>query len=692
MYTKKRIFILTIILIAISILLSFSFANSKLKVGYDDEYPLGFKDVNGIPSGYVVEIFNKFAEKENYEIEYIYGTWSENLTKLKNDEIDVILNILKSEKRDEIFDFNENPLVIFWGKISVNSNYKVESILDLDGLKVGYMKGDYYAVEEAGIIEKAKEFELNIEFVSYDTYKDIFKAIEKNEVNAGVTNNGAANQIYDYKFIKETPINFAANGVKIATLNGENNDVLKKMDNYIEEIRNDKSSYYYERHDFWFNETLKNKYEMFYYEFKHEILWSIFLIILIIFYSRIRVYFKTKELKNGNGDLEKANYEIIKKYNEIKFAYKEVDVLVNRFEKLMNFISESMKSSNDKSEKVFLKELLKEAFDLVKEADYGFVFSYNKENELEVVDAINFKKINLVGIKRKELIRMPGSVTVIDDFITKLINNVERASSKEQIIEKMDISKESMVFIFQKKHKIFGGILLEIKKDSKKLFTEESKRIMIALKNIAESHLLNESYYEINEVFQKEIVFSMIEMLEIHDIYTKGHSENVANYSRDLAKYIGLSDKKVNEIYWAGLVHDTGKVLIDKSIINKKGKLTNEEYEIIKKHPEFGYKALNESEATKDMAKYVLYHHERIDGKGYPKGLKGEEIPFESKIIAIADSFDAMTSERTYKEIYSNEKALEEIKNNLGLQFDREMGLKFIEMLEKNQKTSDVKI
>ncbi len=319
----------------------------------------------------------------------------------------------------------------------------------------------------------------------------------------------------------------------------------------------------------------------------------------------------------------------------------------------------------------------------MKEADYGFVFNYNEEDELRIVDAINFKKINLVGIKRKELMMFNESVVVVDDFITKIINKLERTTSKEQIIKEMDISKESMVFIFQKKQKTFGGILLEIKKDSKESFTDESKRIMVALKNIAESHLLNESYYEVNEIFQREIVFSMIEMLEIHDIYTKGHSENVANYSRDLAEYIGLSDKKVNEIYWAGLVHDTGKVLIDKSIINKKGKLTKEEYEIMKKHPMFGYKALNESEVTKDIAKYVLYHHERIDGDGYPEGLKGEEIPIESRIIAIADSFDAMTAERNYKKNISKEDALKEIMMNLNTQFDNDLGLKFIEMMER---------
>ncbi|MDM8534214.1 HD-GYP domain-containing protein [Clostridiaceae bacterium HSG29] len=247
----------------------------------------------------------------------------------------------------------------------------------------------------------------------------------------------------------------------------------------------------------------------------------------------------------------------------------------------------------------------------------------------------------------------------------------------------MEVSKESFIIVFRKENIIIGGILLEIKMNSKKSFTKESERLMFALKNIAESYLLNESYYKINEIFKNEIVYSMIQMVEIHDIYTKGHSESVANYSKDLAEYIGMSDEKVNEIYWAGIVHDVGKILIDRSIINKEGRLTDKEYEIMKKHPEFGYQALSKSKLTKNVANYVLYHHERIDGKGYPEGLKGDEIPIESKIISIADSYDAMISERTYKKKMSKEKALKEIKNNLNLQFDVELGLKFIEMMEK---------
>jgi putative nucleotidyltransferase with HDIG domain len=330
-----------------------------------------------------------------------------------------------------------------------------------------------------------------------------------------------------------------------------------------------------------------------------------------------------------------------------------------------------------------LSELLKEAMDLVKEADYGIVYNFNENDELIVIDAVNIKRPDFRGIKKSELINVNESVVIIKDFRTKLIIQLENNDNIYEIAKQIDISKESLLLILEKKHKVFGGIFLEIKKDSKKLFAEDSKRIMIVLKNIAESYFINGSYHEADEVFKKEIIFSMVKMVEIHDEYTKGHSETVANYSKRLARYIGMSNEKVNEIYYAGLVHDIGKILVSKNIINKEGKLTIEEYEEIKKHPIFGYKSLNKSKVTKDIAKYVLYHHERIDGDGYPEGLKGEEIPIESRIIAIADSFDAMISKRTYKKNMSKEEALKEIMINLNTQFDNDLGLKFIEMMER---------
>lgn len=157
------------------------------------------------------------------------------------------------------------------------------------------------------------------------------------------------------------------------------------------------------------------------------------------------------------------------------------------------------------------------------------------------------------------------------------------------------------------------------------------------------------------------------------------HSHRVSILCKDMGEALGLPEHEVKELKTVGLLHDIGKVAIEENILNKPGKLTDEEWQEIKRHPEIGYRILNTVDDMAEMAEYVLAHHERWDGKGYPKGLKGKEIPLQSRIIAIADSYDAMTSERSYRSALSEEVAIGELKLNAGTQFDPELIDVFIE-------------
>lgn len=150
----------------------------------------------------------------------------------------------------------------------------------------------------------------------------------------------------------------------------------------------------------------------------------------------------------------------------------------------------------------------------------------------------------------------------------------------------------------------------------------------------------------------------------------EAHSQRVSQYSYDLAKALNLSDKEADEMKMAGLLHDIGKVAISDQVINKKGKLTDLEYEEMKRHSEKGFSILSSMKDMEVIAGYIRHHHERWDGFGYPHGLKGEDIPVHSRIITIADSFDAMISERCYKEALTTSEAIKELIINMGKQFD----------------------
>lgn len=168
----------------------------------------------------------------------------------------------------------------------------------------------------------------------------------------------------------------------------------------------------------------------------------------------------------------------------------------------------------------------------------------------------------------------------------------------------------------------------------------------------------------------KDMIITLTDFLEIHDAYTKNHSQKVAHYARKIAQAMSLSNEKINQIYYAGLVHDIGKALIPKNVLNKSSQLTASEYEIVKMHPSIAFTALAKNEKLKQIAHIVLEHHERWDGFGYPNNVKGEDILLESRILCIADAFEAMTSDRPYRKAFSKEYAAAEILDKAGMQFD----------------------
>ena len=167
-----------------------------------------------------------------------------------------------------------------------------------------------------------------------------------------------------------------------------------------------------------------------------------------------------------------------------------------------------------------------------------------------------------------------------------------------------------------------------------------------------------------------QIVQTLVKTIDAKDSYTNGHSARVAQYSVMLAKRMGFKEEELGRLEYTALLHDVGKIGVSDAILNKKGKLTEEEYAIIKEHSEIGAQILSTITELPDVAVGARYHHERYDGKGYPDGLKGEEIPLFARIIAVADSYDAMTSKRSYRGALPQELVRQEITRGIGTQFD----------------------
>ena len=175
---------------------------------------------------------------------------------------------------------------------------------------------------------------------------------------------------------------------------------------------------------------------------------------------------------------------------------------------------------------------------------------------------------------------------------------------------------------------------------------------------------------EYNNGMYHDIIMSMVAALEAKDLYTSGHSTRVANMAYNLGKVLGMTEKELEVIHIAGDLHDIGKIGVPDNVLNKPDKLESEEWELMRKHCSIGYSMLSKASTFKDISEIVLYHHERWDGKGYPEGLKDEEIPFASRILAVCDSIDAMKSDRPYRKSISDEICREEISKNQGIMYD----------------------
>lgn len=182
-----------------------------------------------------------------------------------------------------------------------------------------------------------------------------------------------------------------------------------------------------------------------------------------------------------------------------------------------------------------------------------------------------------------------------------------------------------------------------------------------------------------------DIVMALSDAIDAKDTYTNGHSRRVAKYSMDIAGRLGYTDDQMNDIYLMGLLHDIGKIGIPDAVINKPARLNDEEFEMIKNHPVMGARILKNIGGKPGLQNGARWHHERYGGGGYPDNLKGEDIPKEARIIAVADAYDAMSSRRSYRGILPQDVVRSEIEKGKGTQFDPEIADVMLKLIDEDK-------
>ena len=216
------------------------------------------------------------------------------------------------------------------------------------------------------------------------------------------------------------------------------------------------------------------------------------------------------------------------------------------------------------------------------------------------------------------------------------------------------------------------GMLIGLNKLSGE-FDSVDMKLLSSVGNQSAVFIVNHRLYEDVQDLLMGVLHALTAAIDAKDPYTCGHSQRVAMISRRIALSLGFDRERVRRIHLAGLLHDVGKIGVPEAILCKPGKLTAAEYEVVKTHPSVGGRILGGIRRLDDVVEGIIAHHERPDGKGYPRGLAGDEVPIEGLIIGLADSFDAMTSTRTYRDAMAADRAVAKIRRCAGAQFDEKV-------------------
>lgn len=226
--------------------------------------------------------------------------------------------------------------------------------------------------------------------------------------------------------------------------------------------------------------------------------------------------------------------------------------------------------------------------------------------------------------------------------------------------------------------------VLEVLNSQSDSFTEADVNKLMAISSLCAVAIDKaQTHQALQELFW-DLVRAIVAMLDARNPYTRGHSERVTDFAVAIACEMGLSEEDCERIRLAGLLHDIGKVGIPDTILLKEGRLTNLEFEMMKQHPEIGYRILMHIKQMHPYLDGVRYHHERLSGKGYPLGLKGDDVPLDSRILAVADVFDALTSDRPYRAALEPSAAIEIIRRNVPSEFDPDVFSAFLRAWEKD--------
>jgi len=339
-----------------------------------------------------------------------------------------------------------------------------------------------------------------------------------------------------------------------------------------------------------------------------------------------------------------------------------------------------LQNVSSKSINIFLQDLLNVALSLVPECDRGSIAIEESDGTWRFAAVKGYNEhLKDLRLDPSHLYAVTAEVKEVErvwrynQYMPEEIRRVFEACGSKDIVRSIAVGIGT-------EEKIRGSFFLDATSDVR--ISSNSKRVLHAFARLT-SLLIELRYSQEQELrYRKEAVKLLLSILEARDPYTHGHSDRVARLSALTARRLGLKEEEINDAYWAGIFHDIGKLVVPEGILKKPSELSSEEWEVIREHPVSGERFVRNFTELNHLAPFIRHHHERFDGTGYPDGLNGEKIPMISRILAVADAFDAMVSDRIYRPALGFERAVKELQRGAGLQFDPKVVEVFLEVNE----------
>ena len=766
------------------------YAAVTLKVGLYQNPPKVFRNGQGVPSGFFVDILNAIAQREGWQLNYIDCDWDACLRSLQQGDIDLMPDVAYSQERDQRFDFHREVVLSNWSLLYATDSLPLQSLLDLNGKRIAVIDE---SIQYSALKRRLAEFDLKPAFLIFSRPDETMQAVADGRADAALIN-----RLYGLQHAKRyglvpTHILVEASHLYYATAQGRHAELLAAIDEQLGEMKADENSPYFRAIKRWIEPLEKDSFP-FWLIWLAESLFALLLLLAVYnFILKRAVRHSTDEIRQRNAKLAEseamfrtlfetsADAMVLSRDGLVidvnpamlrMFGYPDIDAL-KRVTRDGMFPPEQIdgRSSHDAAERyiqqafengsaffewihrradgtTFPSEVtlvpmvvnnqqlvqatirdisqrkqsesrlrhLNRALQTLSKTNHILVHARDEADLLDaicrVIVEVGGYRLAWVGFAQYDDARSVQPVAQYgfaegyldslriswqDDEYGRGPTGTAIRTGKPAIAQ--DIHSDPKFAPWRKQaeqHGYASSIALPLNKDGHTFgalniysaepdaFNDEELTLLIELAadvsfgihtqrmHIEHTQLAEErsGHKERLENVLLQTIQAITVMLEKRDPYTAGHQRRSSNLAIAIAEEMKLDPVRIEGIRFGTMIHDIGNIFVPSEILNRPGNLSESELNIVRSHPEIGHDIVKDIDFPWPVAQMILNHHERLDGSGYPAGLKGDAIPLEARIIAVVDVVEAMLSHRPYRPALGLKSALQELRDNRGSKYD----------------------